>query len=739
MAFRASERFPDTQVASRIYAAGGEWHGYTWIDQTTYFETVRPKDLPLVLAIQADRMARLLLPAAELEAERGAVLNELHGYENDPASRLHDAVAAASFAEHPYRHNVIGWTSDVERITHADVAAFYRRHYAPSNAVLAVAGDVRASRVLALVRRAFAGLPAGEPTPPPRTVEPPQLGERRVELQGGGTKRRFQIAYRAPAASDPDFPAFLLLQALLTGSAGCNFRQDGDGVEARPGSLLDGIGTGTVSFLSPTAHPYLFSLAGAASPETPMADIEKWIEERIAGLRERPVPAGELEKARRDLLLELELDAETTEDAAHQMAFFEGIGAFDALRRLPGRVAAVTPEDLRRVAAVWLQPWQRTLGWVHAGVSRVAPAAPPVLAAEAPSPASSPSPPAPLRTGPKIRALSNGVTLVAQRIPRVPAGFLRVVLPGDSLTIAGTAARVAAGEPAWRHTSVGLRFRAGELAGALAEARRALALARPEPYPEADGIDGPEPRLERALRDLLGIEPTAAPALTPVIVAAAGDLDEDEALREMEAVFAGLPARSPLPVVLPRLRKTEERIARPGQAQSWMGYAVPAPAASDPASLAWRILLYIASHGYEGRLGKELIARRGLLYSLDSRYHTDGRAGWISLAAGVDPGRLDETRRRMDSLLRELHESPPTEAEIEEAKEHLVGRRTTEPMSCEEITAAYARDWIEQGRLLPDEEWERAVRQVTRDDVLQAVGRFLRGAGAFVDARSSIN
>ncbi len=86
MAFRASEHFPETELASRIYAVGGEWHAYTWIDQTTYFETVPAEgseglaNLDLVLAIEADRMARLRLPADEIEAERGAVL--------DGASRL---------------------------------------------------------------------------------------------------------------------------------------------------------------------------------------------------------------------------------------------------------------------------------------------------------------------------------------------------------------------------------------------------------------------------------------------------------------------------------------------------------------------------------------------------------------------------------------------------------------------------------------------------------------------------
>ena len=346
MAFRATERFPDTDVVSRIYGVGGEWHGYTWIDQTTFFETVPREHLALTLDIQADRMARLLLPRPELEAERGAVLTELRGYENDPASLLYDAVAAAAFPQHPYRHNTIGWESDVLGITYDEVAAFSRRYYHPGNAVLAIAGDVRAADALALVRRTFGTIPAGEPVAAPRTVEPPQQGVRRVEIPGGGGTRYFQVSYRAPAASDPDFPAFLLLQALLTGSPGCNFWHDGDAFPARPGSRLFGVAEEIATLLVPSSHPYLFSISGKAGREAAPEGIETKIEERIASLRQQPVRADELDLARQRLITELELDVETSEDAAHQMAFFEGIGAFAVLgdlRRLrPGARRART-------------------------------------------------------------------------------------------------------------------------------------------------------------------------------------------------------------------------------------------------------------------------------------------------------------------------------------------------------------------------------------------------------------
>jgi predicted Zn-dependent peptidase len=214
-------------------------------------------------------------------------------------------------------------------------------------------------------------------------------------------------------------------------------------------------------------------------------------------------------------------------------------------------------------------------------------------------------------------------------------------------------------------------------------------------------------------------------------VVAVGDLDEDEALRLLETAFADLPRHAPLDRDELRVKQSERQVALPGKAQSQLGYAVPVP--SSP--LAWRMLLYILAHDYEGRLGKELIARRGLLYYLGTRYRTDGQTGWLSVISGVNPDKLDETSPLFFGLLDALRESPPTEAEVEEARQHLIGRRLTAPMSNEELSAAYAREWIERGRLLSEEEWEREVRAVTREEVLKIVPAFLAGVRGGVDVR----
>jgi predicted Zn-dependent peptidase len=102
------------------------------------------------------------------------------------------------------------------------------------------------------------------------------------------------------------------------------------------------------------------------------------------------------------------------------------------------------------------------------------------------------------------------------------------------------------------------------------------------------------------------------------------------------------------------------------------------------------------------------------------------------MTAGVNPENLDAARKRFTELMDALRTEPPTAAEIEEAKRHLLGRRITAPMSNEEISAFHAREWIEHGRLLADEDEERRLRGVTRDAVLAVIDRFLDGVRVIV-------
>jgi zinc protease len=729
MAFRASENFPDTELVSAIYAVGGEWHGYTWLDQTTYFETLPADDLDLALRIEADRMARLLIPAAEVEAERGAVLAEMHGYENDPASVLHDAVLAVSFLQHPYRNNSIGWESDVESITHDDLVEFYRRSYAPANAVLAVVGRVSADAVLERVRELFGGLPGGERTMPPPTVEPQQTGVRRIELRGPGARNHFEVAYRAPSVNDPDYPAFLLTQQVLAGGRGINFGQNEFGDAVLPTSRLAGITDDLATWYPPQAAPYVFTIAGSIDVSASRKKIEARIQKALGSLLSRPPTESELAIARQQLLDELVFDLETTEDAAHQLAYFAGLDALDILIELPGRLAAVTPAEISRIAGTYLRPHQRTIGWYLIGPAPFAPPRPALsvgAAAAGPPPSSTveaqaaqPSAPSP----PRVVRLAGGVPVIFQPESLSPAAYLRVLVPATNLEFNAAAS---ADTPVWRQTSLNFRFRPAELETTLTEAREAMLTATPAPPMNPTDVDDPMARLALAFDEVLAV---TAPVVKPgvSVVALVGDLQPAEAVPLLENAFGDqtpVTAALPAPKPGPRERQIDLAVA---VAQAALGYVVPAPPPSHPDWFAWRILLYVLSHGYEGRLGVEAISRRGLVYYIDAEYLSDGTSGRVSLAIGVDPAKTDAMHALMSETIQDLAVAPPTGAEVEEAKSYLLGRRLTAAQSNEEVSAALVDEWIGHGRLLSEEEFAAAVNAVSRKDLERIIPAFLAG------------
>jgi len=725
MAFRASENFPDTGLVSAIYAAGGEWHGYTWLDQTTYFETLPAEHLDLALRIEADRMARLSIPEDEMEAERGAVLTEMHGYENDPASVLKDAVLTVSFLQHPYRNNTIGWESDVESITHADLVDFYRRSYCPANAVLAVVGRVQAERVLERVRALFGDLPGGARTSPPPTVEPPQKGLRRLELRGTVSSNHFEITYRAPAVADPDFAAFLMMQQVLAGGRGINFRQNTFGDAVLPGSRLGGITDDLVTWYPPQAAPYVFTIAGSIDADASTQALEASLQEAIDSLLSRPPAEDELGVARRQLLDELVFDLETTEDAAHQLAYFAGLDALDVLIEMPARLASVTQADVTRVARTYLRPHQRTIGWYLAGD---APSAAEEPASEIRTPADTPAavpaapePPADAVSPPRVLHLEGGLPVIFQRTTLSSSAYLRVLVPTAGLDFAAAATR---DSPVWRHTSLNARFRPSELGRTLQRAREALTTATPAP--STAEVEDPAARLELAFDEVLAVAVPAVPA-APSVIALVGDLRIEDVVPALERHFGDLtPARAEMRK--PEAGPDEKQIGLAvTKAQAQLGYVVAAPPPSDPDWFAWRMLLYVLSHGYEGRLGVEAITRRGLVYYIDSQYLSDGEHGRITLAIGVDPAKLDAMRELFHDTLRGLADTPPSEDEVVEARAHLRGRRLSAAQSNSEISAALLEEWIGRGRWLSKDEFEAALAAVTRHDVERVIPAFISG------------
>jgi len=368
MNFKGTRRIPKSEVTRRVELAGGFWNGYTWLDVTTYFETVQSSALEEMIRLEASRMHECLYPAVEIERERTVVISELQGGENDPRTFLDKEVSGIALQAHPYRWPTIGYLSDLRAITRDDLYAHYRRFYVPNNAILVLVGDFASAEALRMVRRAFGRIPRGEEPPAVRTIEPPQEGERRVRLERPSGATYLECAYHAPAAVDDDFPALLVADAILAGPSTLNVWASGRGRGPSKSSRLyralveADLATDVGTSLVPTRHPYLYSVQATAKEGVDPARIESVIYAEIERLAKGDVTEADLARARTQLHARQALENESVTDIAHQLGFFETIARHDLPTRIARGIDAVGAGQVARVARTRLGERQRTVG-----------------------------------------------------------------------------------------------------------------------------------------------------------------------------------------------------------------------------------------------------------------------------------------------------------------------------------------------------------------------------------------
>jgi zinc protease len=672
-----------------------------------------------------------------MDSERGAVLTEMHSYENDPATVLQDNVMYLSFLAHPYRNNTIGWESDIANISHADLVDFYHRHYQPANAVLAVVGDVRRDEVMQLVRQNFAAIEGHPVEPAPYTVEPVQKGERRIRLEGELDRKFFKIVYHAPGVNNPDYAAFLVTQELLAAGSGVSFLQNDWGTPARAGSPLADVSDDLSTWFPPSAQDYVFMISGTLPADGDEQAAEHAIDAGIESLRQQfnktgAGTAAELERAQQRVLRELTFDLQTTEDAAHQLAFFEGLDALGVLVNLQDLVQQVSATDIARVLERYLSSRQRTVGWyVPATGESQAQAAPESNAATRTTPwagsAKHAEPSQETAAPAALYTLANGTPVIIQRSPLSPTVVFKAIAPMANYDVPAV---VGLSQPAWGLSSLDFELLPGELEQAIRQSLAALKSAAPMTADTGGGATDPITLLDKTFNEMLGLQYPQAPAAGPVLLVVTGDIDPATVFEQLQNAFGDMPAATwtrPDRIAVLAPVEVEKYVDFP-VAQEQLGYLVQVPGPRQENEPAWRMALYILTHGYEGRLGKAAISRRGLVYYIDSEWHTDGTNDWITISTGVDPQKLTAMKTLMREQLDRMTSEPPSAAEIEAARSHLLGRFVSAAQSNGELAASLASQWILHGSLPGYDDLKRRLDAVSRDNIMKMLPAFTRGS-----------
>ncbi|WP_418068138.1 M16 family metallopeptidase [Roseibium porphyridii] len=182
--FKGTKDNPDGVFSKMIAERGGQENAFTSADYTAYFQRVAKEHLPLMMALEADRMENLVLSDEVVTPERKVVLEERRQrVDSEPGSRLREALNAITFVNHPYGSPVIGWQSEIEALNKEAAIAFYDRFYTPNNAVVVIAGDITVEDVRKLADETYGKIARrAEPGERLRPKEPPLSGERRIAV-----------------------------------------------------------------------------------------------------------------------------------------------------------------------------------------------------------------------------------------------------------------------------------------------------------------------------------------------------------------------------------------------------------------------------------------------------------------------------------------------------------------------------------------------------------------------------
>lgn len=384
MLFKGTPSLGKGEIFRLVAKNGGTLNGFTWIDYTTYFESLPSDRLDLALRIESDRMVNSRFDPGEVASERTVIISEREGSENFPTFHLDEEVTAAAFKAHPYGQGVIGWKCDLQAITRDDLYTWYRSHYAPNNAVVVAVGDFETDRLLQKIEEQFGPIPAGPPIPPVRSCEPPQEGERRVIVRRPGPTCYFLAAYHTPAAHSPDVYPLFILDAILSGAKPMGLFAGRDTTMGRSSRLYrllvdTGLCTGASSSFGLTRDPYLFEISAALRPETKPEEVERTIFAEIERIQRDGVRPEELEKAVKQVRAQFIYASEGVTNQAYWLGDLEMVNTYKMLDGFVERLAAVSLDDVQRVAHSYLASTNRTVGWFEPtapGAAADAPTAP---------------------------------------------------------------------------------------------------------------------------------------------------------------------------------------------------------------------------------------------------------------------------------------------------------------------------------------------------------------------------
>jgi zinc protease len=355
MMFNGAKKYGPGELDKVMEANGGSNNAYTSQNVTVYQDWFPRSALPLIFDIEADRIQNLNFDPQKIESERQVVASERRSsVDNDNGGLLEEQLWATAFIAHTYQWPVVGWMSDIERWTIDDLKRHFAMGYSPSNATMVVVGDVTPEEIFQICEKTIEPIPSHAPPPPVTTVEPPQLGERRLVVHKPAELPLLMIAYHVPQTNHPDVYATNILRTILF-----------QGESSRMYQRLvdkDQIALDVSSQVEPAFDPTIAIIVAQPKQAVDPEKCEKAIYEELERVKLSPITDQELEKAKNIRLMEFYHQVRTINGRANTIGTYEVFdGDYKKLFDAAKNYAAVTKEDVQRVAKAYFGANNRTV------------------------------------------------------------------------------------------------------------------------------------------------------------------------------------------------------------------------------------------------------------------------------------------------------------------------------------------------------------------------------------------
>ncbi len=356
MMFKGSKNVEPEAHTSIISSVGGQANAYTTDDETVFWQTVPAQYLPMVLWLEADRMATLRIDEATFANEREVVKEERRmRVDNQPYGRLTEMLYEQAFTVHPYKHPTIGSLKDLEAASIADVRDFYSTYYVPENATLALVGDFEMAQAKQLVTQYLGRVPkAARPVPRDIPMEPAQTKERRVTVEAPWPLPAVVVAHHVTYDGHPDSYALHIASKVLSDGQSSRIYQQ---LVYKQRLAASAFGGATL-----IEHPNLFYAVAIVQPgQSPQAAVTALIAE-LDRLKAEPITSRELERTKnqfaRDYILNRESNQQKALHLAHAVVIHKDVTTADAEFDI---FQNITTADVQRVARTYFTPENRLI------------------------------------------------------------------------------------------------------------------------------------------------------------------------------------------------------------------------------------------------------------------------------------------------------------------------------------------------------------------------------------------